>query len=53
MAGLELMYIGHLFQVAWQGSGGNEKFFFDNENVSGLCWKVTLLELLQQEEHGC
>lgn len=21
-------------QVAWQGSGGNEKFFFDNESVS-------------------
>lgn len=23
-------------QVAWQGSGGNEKFFFDNENVSRM-----------------
>lgn len=23
-----------LLQVAWQGSGGNEKFFFENENVS-------------------
>ena len=21
-------------EVAWQGSGGNEKFYFDNENVS-------------------
>ena len=20
-------------EVAWQGSGGNEKFYFDNENV--------------------
>ena len=23
-------------EVAWQGSGGNEKFYFDNENVSGI-----------------
>lgn len=22
-----------LFQVPWQGTGGNEKFFFENENV--------------------
>ena len=22
------------FQVPWQGSGGNEKFFFENDNVS-------------------
>ena len=22
-----------LSEVAWQGSGGNEKFYFDNENV--------------------
>ena len=22
-----------LSEVTWQGSGGNEKFFFDNENV--------------------
>lgn len=21
------------FQVPWQGTGGNEKFFFENENV--------------------
>lgn len=25
-----------LFQVPWSGSGGNEKFFFDNENVRKL-----------------
>lgn len=25
-----------VLQVAWQGSGGNEKFFFDNENVSWM-----------------
>ena len=23
-------------EVAWQGSGGNEKFYFDNENVSWI-----------------
>ena len=23
-----------IFQVPWQGSGGNEKFFFENDNVS-------------------
>ena len=23
-------------QVAWQGSGGNEKFYFENENVSSV-----------------
>ena len=23
-----------LSEVAWQGSGGNEKFYFENENVS-------------------
>lgn len=27
-----------LFQVPWQGTGGNEKFFFENENVhQNLC----------------
>lgn len=25
------------FQVPWQGTGGNEKFFFENENV---CWSL-------------
>ena len=32
------LLVGDLFscklsEVAWQGSGGNEKFYFENENV--------------------
>ena len=27
------------FQVPWQGTGGNEKFFFENENVSLIIYR--------------
>ncbi|RLV86206.1 hypothetical protein DV515_00015928 [Chloebia gouldiae] len=35
-----------LSEVAWQGSGGNEKFFFDNENVCMIfnAGELTLVE---------
>ncbi|XP_041885316.1 intraflagellar transport protein 172 homolog isoform X3 [Corvus kubaryi] len=35
-----------LSEVAWQGSGGNEKFFFDNENVCIIfnAGELTLVE---------
>ena len=31
-----------LFQVPWQGTGGNEKFFFENESVrlKMLLWNL-------------
>lgn len=44
-------------QVAWQGSGGNEKFFFENENVSRMgqnapCeWCVKLCVHQQEKCH--
>jgi len=25
-----------LFQVPWQSTGGNEKYYFDNESVSSI-----------------
>ena len=28
----------YFFQVPWHASGGNEKYFFDNENVSIESW---------------
>ena len=30
-----------LSEVPWQGSGGNEKFFFDSENVSTFSCSLT------------
>ncbi|KAM6123262.1 intraflagellar transport protein 172 homolog [Pterocles gutturalis] len=35
-----------LSEVAWQGSGGNEKFFFDNENICMIfnAGELTLVE---------
>lgn len=30
-----MLIVQPLLQVPWPGSGGNEKFFFENESVSG------------------
>ncbi|XP_078205746.1 intraflagellar transport protein 172 homolog isoform X6 [Callithrix jacchus] len=41
----ELTYVGPS-QIAWQGSGGNEKYFFENENVCMIfnAGELTLVE---------
>ncbi|XP_025050082.1 intraflagellar transport protein 172 homolog [Alligator sinensis] len=43
-----------LSEVAWQGSGGNEKFFFDNENVCMIfnAGELTLVEYGSNEILG-
>nr|XP_025046158.1 intraflagellar transport protein 172 homolog [Pelodiscus sinensis] len=43
-----------LSEVAWQGSGGNEKFFFDNENVCMIfnAGELTLVEYGNNEILG-
>ncbi|XP_043931402.1 intraflagellar transport protein 172 homolog isoform X2 [Protopterus annectens] len=40
------LYTSKLSEVAWQGSGGNEKFFFENENVCMIfnAGELTLVE---------
>lgn len=39
----DFMHAVYSSQVAWQGSGGNEKFFFDNENVSVCMLPIQIL----------
>ncbi|XP_039387206.1 intraflagellar transport protein 172 homolog isoform X2 [Mauremys reevesii] len=43
-----------LSEVAWQGSGGNEKFFFDNENVCMIfnAGELTIVEYGSNEILG-
>ncbi|KAK3595246.1 hypothetical protein CHS0354_010853 [Potamilus streckersoni] len=44
-----------LSEVPWQGSGGNEKYYFDNENVCMIfnAGELSLLEYGSNEVLGC